>query len=100
MKNKFLIILNSNTTENEMKLFSEAITSNYPSIKAGDNLFILKTDGTLNSKDIYLKIASKTKDKFSFVVLPFGAWWGDIFVNAFDWLEENFPEEGIERTNK
>ena len=92
--------MNSDGTVNEIDLFSEAITSNYPSIKAGDNLFIVKTDGTINSQDIYLKIASKTENKFSFLVLPFGSWWGDIFVKAFDWLDENFPEEQLERINK
>jgi hypothetical protein len=100
MKNKFLIIINSSVTENETELFFEAITSNYPSIKAGDNLFIVKTDASINSKQIYMKLGAKTENKFSFLVLPFSSWWGDIFVKAFDWLDENFPEEEIERTNK
>ena len=100
MENKFLIIINSVVTEEKMELFCETVTSYYPGIKAGENLLVVKTDGLINSQDIYFKIATKTKNKFSFIVLPFTTWWGDVFVKTFDWLDENFPEDKLERINK
>ena len=92
--------MNNIVTEDSMELFSEIVTSYYPGIKAGDNLMIIKVDDKINSQDIYFKISSKTENKFSFLVLPFETWWGDIFVKAFDWLDDNFPEDKLERVNK
>jgi calcineurin-like phosphoesterase family protein len=92
MANKHLITVNNIFTESELDNFAKAVTSNYVNVKAGENIFLILTDDIEKPKDIFEKIYAKNNGKVSFLVLQFDNWYGELYDEAFDWLEEKFPQ--------
>ena len=96
-KKKYIAIINDPVTDMQVETFSKALASLYVNIKGGEYIFLLLVnDENEVSKSIYNKVAAKINNEFSFIIVEFKSWYGNLLGNTFDWLKENFPEDNIE----
>ncbi len=97
MNKKYFIVINDIITDKQLETFTKAITTNYVNIKAGEFMFLVVAPDTEKLKSIYDKISEKINDEISFVVIEFEFWYGKVYGDAFDWLEDKFPEKKLTR---
>lgn len=98
MDKKYFVVINDIITDKELNNFTKAISSNFANIKAGEFLFLIVAPENESLKTIYDKIAAKfDNDEVSFVIVQFEFWYGKIFMDAFDWLDEKFPDKKLIR---
>lgn len=74
--------------------FFDIIRSNFVSIRAHSNSFIIKSDDGKQPKEIFNLIESKLKkeDGIRFLVISFGSYYGDsLYAPTLEWMKENFP---------
>jgi hypothetical protein len=97
MAKKFIIISNSVLDQDKLLEFQKTISSNYINVRAAENFFLVITEDDVIPKQIHDKMNIKLKDSMLFIVIELDTWYGNLYTEAVDWLEEKFPEEKFEK---
>jgi hypothetical protein len=91
MNKAYVISFDSSLSPEILEDFFEAIRSSYVSKKGNKNLFIAFVPGESKAQEIYNTIASKMKNKMSFLVVQLQNFYGNLPNEVFAWLKETVP---------